>query len=116
MHTTPVEKDLPRVPTFDAVPLSREEQEAMDWMDDLFATDLSARIGRMRWTDAAMGEASSPPVWTFKYEGDRNWFVGQPRETLRALILHAYRTSQTCAGCGSPLIGNNGEEHRCFAE
>ncbi len=124
MHTSMTEKDRRTfavagdlmVSAFNAVPLTSEEQEAMDWMDEIFATDLNARIGRMRWTDDASGAPTGQPVWTFKYDGDRNWFVGHEGETLRALILSAYRTSQTCAGCGNPLVGNNGEDHRCMAE
>lgn len=95
-HTIPTPKDMRSsgehaVP--DGAPLTEEETFAMAWLDGIFATDLDARIGRMRWTDDATGLPTGRPVWTFKFAGPHNWFVGQDGETLRALILHAYRSA-----------------------
>lgn len=106
MHTNPTEKDyhstladgiarlgLDVMPAgaLHAIPQTAEEQRALEWLDDIFDRDLDCRIGRMRWVDDETGEKVGQPVWTLKFNGAGNWFVGHEGESLRIFILHCYR-------------------------
>ena len=95
--------DSPRVPTFDATPFSSEEQAALDWLDDLCEQDMSVRIFRAK------------RCWALTFDDGGSDFRGHPAETLRALVLHAYRTCQLCPSCANPITDNNGEVHHCPA-
>ena len=97
---------------FHAAPLTDEETEALAWLDAEMASDLAARIRRYdhRWTLSLHNVRDTATKMG-------SYFVGGENETLRALILHAYRTAvNTCAGCGQVGLDNNGAEHVCPAE
>ena len=88
MHTTPSEKDMRSTGEFLSVTLQTEERAALAWLDEVMVGDFSARIRRYdhRWTLSLHGGAPHTKGGSF--------FVGEPDESLRVLILHAYRTAR----------------------
>lgn len=80
-----------------AIPMTADEQRALEWLDDIFDRDLDARIGRMRWVDDETGEKVGQPVWTLRFNGTGNWFVGHEGESLRIFLLHCYRQATETA-------------------
>lgn len=72
------------------LPLSTEEDAAMAWLDAQCVKDFSLAIRRLNH------------CWILRYEGNQNFFRGQPNATLRELILEVYR-----AECehGTPILG-----------
>lgn len=63
------------------MPLTAEEQAALAWLDVVFARHADARILRRSRS------------WVLTWGGPENHFMGVPNDTLRSVILHAYRTS-----------------------
>lgn len=72
---------------FHAAPLTDDETDALTWLDEQMESDFSARIRRYKhcWTLSLHGGAP--------HTDHGSYFVGQPNETLRQLILNAYHTA-----------------------